>query len=238
MKQAVKISQKRALKTLCGEIDDFYLAGGTALSLYYFQHRDSQDLDFFTRTFSRARAEQVIALLEKVFKKKAALVGQESRKNRVKMAVYSLPIGKNESLKIDFIEDYLNFIKKPEFINGIRVLSIPDIYVRKIYAIVGMLETEDAVGRKAAVGGRQEAKDFFDLFCLSNTYMKLSSFVHKYCQQATREAIIRWFRTYDRFDIKTGLLELGLRKKIEYAQMESHFKKEINKMLEKEIEFI
>jgi len=238
MKPALKTFQKKVLKILSGKIDDFYLAGGTALSLYYFQHRDSQDLDFFTREFSRARIQEVVTLLSKELRKKPALIAEESRKNMAKVAVYSLHISKDEYMKVDFVQDWLGFIKEPRLINGIKVLSISDIYIRKIYAIVGTFQVKDSTGRKAASGGRQEAKDLYDLYCLSNTYMKLSVFAYRYCQQTTREGIIRWFRTYDRFYMKTGLLELGLKKNVDYTDIELHFKKEVDKMLQKEIEFI
>jgi hypothetical protein len=38
--------------------------------------------------------------------------------------------------------------------------------------------------------------------------------------------------------MKTGLLELGLKKNIDYTDIELHFKKEVDKMLQREIEFI
>ena len=50
----------RALKILSGRMEGFYLAGGTALSLFYFQHRDSYDIDFFTNDFSRKRIEDIV----------------------------------------------------------------------------------------------------------------------------------------------------------------------------------
>ena len=33
------------------DMDKFYLTGGTCLSRYYFQHRYSDDLDFFFETY-------------------------------------------------------------------------------------------------------------------------------------------------------------------------------------------
>ena len=96
----------------------------------------------------------------------------------------------------------------------------------------------DEIGRNIRLGGRQEAKDFYDLFYLSNTFMRLSKFVFRYCNRLTMEGVIRWFRTYSRMDMKTGLLELDLKNKVDYRVMESHFKHEIDKILEKEIEGI
>ena len=66
MRKLVTVCQKKVLKKLSGKIDDFYLAGGTALSLFYFQHRLSVDLDFFApaKEFSFRRVEEIVAELE------------------------------------------------------------------------------------------------------------------------------------------------------------------------------
>jgi len=57
----------------------------------------------------------------------------------------------------------------------------------------------------------------------------------RYCGIAAQEALIRWFRTYSRMDTKTGLLELKTKNKFDYREMESHFKQEINRLLERQI---
>lgn len=230
--------QEKILTVLSNEIDDFYLVGGTALSLYYFHHRQSQDLDFFTKKFNKVRIKEIISFLSAKLKMSIELIAQQMQKSKIKMLVYSAKLGRNEYLKIDFVEDFTDFIHQPKLINGIKVLSLEDIYLRKIYAITGGLEATDIIGRKFTKGGRQEAKDFYDLYCLSNIFMRLSKFSFKYCNQLTREAIIRWFRTYDRLHIKTGLLELSLKKDIDYNDIERHFKREIDKVLEKEVELI
>lgn len=48
--------QNKVLKLFTGKMEDFYLAGGTALSRFYFNHRISYDLDFFTRSFSKGNS--------------------------------------------------------------------------------------------------------------------------------------------------------------------------------------
>jgi len=230
--------QEKVLKALAGKIDDFYLAGGTALSLYYFHHRESVDLDFFTRKFDKVRVTETVKLISDSLHKKTKLVAENSGKGKVRVAIYFIAINKDKSLKIDFVEDYLGLIKPPELINGIKVMSLEDIYSRKIYCLTGTAWPEDSIGRKAAIGGRQEAKDFYDMYCLSSIFMRLSDFAFKLGSQAIREALVRWFRTYSRMDIKTGLLELNLKKNIDYADLERHFKKEVDKILEKEVESI
>ena len=239
MNRNMRDFQNKVLTILSDKIGDFYLSGGTALSLYYFQHRESLDLDFFTHNFNRGRVSEIINLLSVNLKKKIELIAEQSRHiNRVRVAVYFVHINKNKFLKIDFVQDYLDFIKLPKLINGIKVLSLEDIYIRKLYAIIGTYQTKSFIGRKVLKGGRQEAKDLYDLYCLSQIFMKLSVFSFKYGTPLIREAIISWFNTYSRLDMKTGLLELQLKKNIDFQNMERHFKKEVDKIIEKEVEFI
>ena len=139
-----------------------------------------------------------------------------------------------DSLKIDFVQDSYKLIKQLRIINGIPVASLEDIYFRKINAIAGDVEVTDIIGAKMTVGGRQEAKDFYDLYCLSSTFSPLYKFAGKYCDSVRKEALIRWFRTYDRMQIKTGLLELKTDKNLDYKLMEKHFKKQIDRLIEKE----
>ncbi|MDI6732200.1 MAG: nucleotidyl transferase AbiEii/AbiGii toxin family protein [Candidatus Margulisbacteria bacterium] len=47
MRNALNNRQNKVLKILSEKVDNFYLSGGTALAKYYFQHRNSEDLDFF-----------------------------------------------------------------------------------------------------------------------------------------------------------------------------------------------
>jgi hypothetical protein len=102
--------------------------------------------------------------------------------------------------------------------------------------LIGTIKTVDLIGRKISTG-RQEAKDFYDLYFLSHTYKRLSEFAWDHCGSVEIEALIHWYRTYDRMNIKTGLLDLKLMKKkaLNYKKIEDHFKSEIDILLEKEI---
>ena len=237
MKKLIK-DQEGILKALADKIDDFYLTGGTALSLFYFHHRQSEDLDFFTQKFDRSRANKIMEDLSKTLNIKFELIGEQSKKDRARMIVYFLRLKKDLSLKVDFVEDYLKLTKPPKKINGIFVLSLEDIYLRKIYTITGSGQTIDFTGRKKIIDGRKEAKDFYDLYCLSHIYGRLSHFVFKYGDAVMREGLIHWFCTYNRMEMKTGLLELKMDTTADFPIIERHFKKEIDKILEKEVEFL
>ncbi|MCK4244799.1 MAG: nucleotidyl transferase AbiEii/AbiGii toxin family protein [Candidatus Omnitrophica bacterium] len=229
--------QEKVLKLLSGRIKDFYLAGGTALSRFYFQHRDSDDLDFFTQNFLPLRVEKIREIIAKGLKKKVELIAEQTKKEKAKMMIYNISLTKNQVLRVDFVEDYLKLIRPLNIVNGIPVLSIQDIYLRKIYAIVGFIERRNIIGRKI-ITGRQEPKDFYDLFFLSQTCTPLSDFAFHYCDQVRREGLIRWFRTYDRFAMKSSLLDLKTKRKPDYQNIERHFKKEIDKLIRREVDFI
>jgi predicted nucleotidyltransferase len=238
MSKLITDFQGKVLKLLAGRIDDFYLVGGTALSLYYFHHRESQDLDFFTTDYSKKRVEEIVKFLSISLKREINLIAQQPKKDKARISVYSMPIKRGESLKIDFVEDYIGLIKPPNHINGINIASLEDIYIKKVYTIAGTSHEDDLTGRKISKGTRQTAKDFFDLYCLSHTFMRLSDFSFKFCNQTMREGIIRCFHSYSRFDMKIGFLELKLKKAVDYRGIERHFKTEINNIIEKEVDFV
>ena len=227
--------QQDALKVLSGKIDNFYLAGGTALSLFYFQHRLSVDLDFFTRDFVYSDVRRIVTYIENALKKKVTLVGQNVKGKTAKIAVYNINFTAHDTLKIDFVEDTVSLLKEPKVVNGISILSLEDICLRKLYALVGMVGAIDETGRDKFIGGRADARDFYDVYFLSHTFMPLSKFAVKYCDHVIMEAIVKWFRTYDRMEMMNGILALITNKSIDYKSVEKHFKKEVDKIIEYEI---
>ena len=161
--------QEKILKVLSGIMaDEYCLGGGTALSRVYFQHRLSFDLDFFTLHFDTSRIISLMNSLSHSLKKNIDLVSEFSGAGRVRVMIFSAAITQRHSVKIDFIEDYLKRIKAPKKVDGISVLALEDIYLRKVYAVAGAAEALDSTGRAVNVGARQEAKDFFDLYFLSH----------------------------------------------------------------------
>lgn len=223
--------QDKVLKALTNKADNYYLAGGTALSLFYFKHRQSFDLDFFTQRFFRKSIENIIVKISNSLKFKIVLAGEQMAKDKAKLLVYYVYGGKGVSLKMDFVEDIYPLIKSCNNVNGISVLSIEDIYLRKIYTACGVFSAEDKSGKRIFLGGRQDAKDFFDLFFLSQTFMSLSKFVNKFCREPQKESVIIWFRTFDRLSMKTGLTEIMTDKVVDYNQMEKHFKVEVENII-------
>lgn len=234
MKKILKY-QHEVLKALSGKVNNYYLAGGTALSLFYFQHRLSVDLDFFTRKFVYSDITRIAKHLGGVLKKKVDLKGQSLQDKTAKMVVYDIHFTPTDILKIDFVEDTIDLLKKTKVVDGITILSLEDIYLRKLYALAGMVKIVDEAGRDKFIGGRADAKDFYDAYFLSHTFMPLSKFAIKYCDPAIMEAIVKWFRTYDRMAMMDGVLTLDTNKLIDCRVIEKHFKKEVDKILDYEI---
>ncbi|MFH1903338.1 MAG: nucleotidyl transferase AbiEii/AbiGii toxin family protein [Candidatus Omnitrophota bacterium] len=228
---------KNLLETVRGKVGHFYLAGGTALSLFYFRHRSSEDLDFFSQEFRIGEVKEIIGLMEEFTGRKAKLAAEKNEPGQAMMQVFMVPVVSGKKVKVDFVQDFLKLLRELNDFNGISVLSLEDIYLRKIFAVSGSLLSADLVGRPMMEGGRQEAKDFFDLYFLSNTFIPLANFSREFCEPAQIEGLIHWFRTFDRLAMKTGILDIKARVKPDWRQMEKYFQKEIERLIEMEVDF-
>lgn len=235
MNKDLKSHQLHILKSLADQIDDFYLVGGTALSLFYFNHRESEDLDFFTKSFSPARVVQVVDYLKSQLPAAVELKADNlSETTQIKVMVYNVRM-KDRIIKIDFVEDVYDLINPFQRKDGINVLSVEDIYLKKIYAVGGFAVGLDEIGQIKFEGGRQKAKDLFDLYYLSKEFLNLSEFVSRYCDQPRKEGVIRWFRKFDRLEMKADLADIRTKENIEFRDIDRHFKIEVEKILLEEI---
>jgi len=228
-----KIEQcmEQILEKLSNKVDKFYLAGGTALSWFYFHHRKSYDLDFFTKEFSQEEIQKIISYLKDVLNVEIELSKEVNEVDKVKVVIYYLTFDSENSVKIDFVEDTCDLIKPPKKVNGIYILSKEDIYLRKILAVCGSQKEEDALGRTLFKGGRQEAKDYYDLFCLSTVFSPISKFISKFKKSTLAERMIIWHKSYDRTEMKMGILEIITDTTIDVRIMIKHFDEQIAKLV-------
>ncbi len=122
----------------------YFLTGGTALSGFYFYHRESIDLDLFT--FETIEIEPVRQIFETI-----ATKARLTFDHRVATEGYHkfFLIGK-ETLKIDLVKDQQVHFGDIKTFGKVRVDSIENIGSNKITAIFG----------------RTEAKDFIDLYLI------------------------------------------------------------------------
>jgi len=134
-----------------GIAKNFYLAGGTALALY-FGHRFSIDLDWFAEKFDHTLSFR--RQLEKLGK-----LGVDSESEKTFN-------GTLDRVKISFFEyPYPLIVPKKRYKGNVYLAGIPDIAAMKMEAI----------------GSRGSHKDFIDIYFLLQHYSleELLGFVHK-----------------------------------------------------------
>lgn len=127
----------------------FYFTGGTALSAYYLNHRESEDIDFFSQ---QEFDNQVIFTLMEEWSKKYQFKF-DSRFNEV-VYIFNLTFKNGAKLKVDFGYYPYRLLSETKLIDGIRVDSLLDIAVNKLLTIQQ----------------RTNAKDFVDLYYLLDKF--------------------------------------------------------------------
>jgi hypothetical protein len=144
------------------------LCGGTALARFYLDHRISYDLDFFTP--SRFDPEALLVRLGKsgINIKDPVM---ETRTSFCRQLTGLADVG-GQPIKIDFVEDISEGMFDSAEINGARTEVIGGLYHRKIRTVSGLYLKDGRIG-----GGRQTARDLFDLYVLSQSVEPLSGFV-------------------------------------------------------------
>jgi predicted nucleotidyltransferase component of viral defense system len=197
----------------------YYLTGGTALA-FYFAHRFSEDLDFFTQEYTKDGPGRIMDFIYRETGFNFKLDAEQDDPKLIPMKVYFLELKKGCVLKIDFVRDFQKNIKGVK--NGLH--SLEDIYYRKISAGIGLVKKEDATGRIIRAG-RQSVKDFFDLYYLSEHHRPLSEFFFEYFSYDKAEALISWCKGFNRMGLKDGLLDLAPR--IDTAKVIKHLDDEI-----------
>lgn len=207
MDTKIRDAQRHVLEIFSREARHFALAGGTALELYYLNHRFSADLDFFSPKYDVAEIENLISAFEKQVNKKISLESELTAGEKARVRFYTLPIkGSRRPLKIDFVEDVL--FKRPvnRRIEGVRVYSVENIYFQKIAAISETQTKIDELGRQI-MEGRKEARDVFDVYMLSKKIQPLHMFLKP---AQLQKGIIHWYRTFSRQDLKLALIDLDI----------------------------
>jgi hypothetical protein len=184
----------------------YYLAGGTALA-FHFNHRFSEDLDFFSPQYDPDQAGEIMQFIQK--KTGFPFVPDSqvpSTKKTAGMRVFYIGLSKDISMKIDFVEDVLPNTQK----TAKGILSKQDIYIRKIYAAIGTKGKLSYTGR-AVPGGRQSVKDLYDIYWLSLRFKRLSRFFLEFFSTSDVERLEHWYKAFDRQEAKLELLDLDVR---------------------------
>ena len=124
--------------------DSFYFTSGTALSEYYLHHRRSIDLDFFCETeFS---PQDITPYIKK--SKSIIMFDKFDFQQSFNRNIYQLIFGKSNFLKLEFTYFPFPQIEKPKVFNNLKVDSLLDIAVNKVFT----------------VSQKPRGRDFFDLY--------------------------------------------------------------------------
>ncbi|MCD4813678.1 nucleotidyl transferase AbiEii/AbiGii toxin family protein [bacterium] len=218
---------------------NFALAGGTALEIFYLQHRFSRDLDFFSLEFNYG---EIVSILEEIKKGgyKPEFKDEITHPGKMNVHFYTIPIEKtSESLKLDFVEDVLpqltreNFIKK---IKGIPVYDVNRIYFQKIIAITGIVPEKNGHGEPQAVG-RNVPRDVIDLYYLSKKIEPLHSFL-KTIPRTYQRTMIGWRKRFSTQKFEQDYLDYAdaiYDRKLKSKMIIRHLDDELSAFLEGEL---
>ena len=166
-------TQQRVLGIISG-IDiiakEFFITGGTTLSVFFLHHRASEDIDFFSTEFRDLN--EIHTILKRIFKNDLTLIQSSSE-------FYSYLI---KEVKVDFIFDPLSTTEKRPLVN----LKLG----KEIF-----IDTLDNIGsnKLSAVASRFEAKDIIDFYFINKIVWKVSkekSFLACYDMARKKEALL------------------------------------------------
>lgn len=156
-------------------LDGFYLVGGTALALYS-GHRLSIDIDLFSN-FSFDTAE-LIEFLQQDFPVQL----YHTATNTIK--------GSIEKVTFDIIAHRYPYLTEPSVVDGIRILSEPDIIAMKLNAISS---------------SGQRSKDFIDIYFILEekrfSVAEILKFYRSKYQQESDMHIIKSLIYFDDVDL-------------------------------------
>ncbi len=198
----IKKEQKRVAEIVTRKFRKYYLTGGTALS-FYFEHRFSEDLDFFSQSYNKKDPQTIMNFVSRQTGFEFKLEAEQDTPKLIPMKVYLLELKRGCVLKIDFVQDFQENIKKIK--NGLH--SLEDIYYRKISIGTRTSGKLNIIGREIP-SGRQSVKDLFDIYYLSKYHKPLSEFFFEYFSYDKAEGLIAWYKGFNRMDLKVGLLDL------------------------------
>ncbi len=118
----------------------YYLSGGTALAEYYLQHRDSDDLDFFT--------DEMIdrVLIESFIQKVTAHFGTATARMECihDRRLFFVDV-KTTELKLEFSPYPFPALEERSKQNGVLIDSLRDIRANKLAALIDRFEPKDFV---------------------------------------------------------------------------------------------
>ncbi|MFA5946232.1 MAG: nucleotidyl transferase AbiEii/AbiGii toxin family protein [Patescibacteria group bacterium] len=144
MEQTLLTDRQRAVLLAVSHepgLAEYYLSGGTALSAYHFQHRISDDLDFFT-----VNPPDKQFLLSFVQKLRGELNAQDVRfEHLYDRNLYFLTFADGYELKLEFTRYPFPRLDPSAPQNGMVIDSLRDIAANKLMAMLDRFDPKDFV---------------------------------------------------------------------------------------------
>ena len=155
-----------------GQLSLAKLCGGTALSRCWLAHRVSYDLDFFlAQGFSAGKLAKALTTSGIDYETRE-LVDDPYKANQL----HGYVVNAGQRLKVSFVEDaYFGIFPVALAAFGktqVRTEAVEGLYHRKLRTVCGHATSGDSFD-----GGRQTARDVFDLYVLSRKVMALRPFM-------------------------------------------------------------
>lgn len=120
----------------------FFLTGGTALSAFYYAHRESKDLDLFTpEPFNLHLLSETVGFLAKETDSKINI----KVTSNTYQEIYLENIKENWTQRIDIVHEQPRHHGELVDVDGIKVDSLINIATNKITALFGRLEPKDYI---------------------------------------------------------------------------------------------
>ncbi len=120
---------------------DFYLSGGTALAAFYFHHRLSDDLDFFS--FVEPDMMFLHGFTERLQLTIGAVALRYERLHDRNMFFFQMREG--EELKIEFTKYPFQQLEEPTTRGGVKIDSVRDCAANKLMALLDRFDPKDFV---------------------------------------------------------------------------------------------
>ena len=198
--------QEKVAKRVFESLDGALLCGGTALARCYLQHRISYDLDFFMN--SRFEPQVLLKQLNEDAGIKLEEVVIEQR-DGIAVQIHGMTKVDGLPLKISFIEGVYDgmfpTVWKDMGSTSVLTDDLDGLMHRKLRTISGA--GLGVTGHPQ--GGRQAARDLFDIYVLSTTYKPVPQFIAEINQHGANFPVesyevgiksIDWLALLDDFD--------------------------------------
>ena len=204
MSKSLRKAQEQTLRVVACSGSQVYLVGGTALAMRC-RHRYSEDLDFFTQRWTQALHRTLAKRITAATGFPAKLLSEQRKPRQAGVAFYNFQVSTKDLLKVDLIEDFDRLLH-PVGPDGIA--SLDDIYLRKLRAVIGWRGKQSPTGQELS-GGRQEAKDMFDLWHLSAHHVPLHEWFPAHFGREDYARLTRWLLAMTRQETAFALLDVA-----------------------------